>query len=136
MSLPFSIPLVVAFDTDDTLIIPACATGLDTDTPNYETIAVYKWFQAQGNHMIIWSGGGADYAKLWAERLGLVANEYLAKDTRLKEKIDIAFDDSLIDLAKVNVRVQRVANDVSRRKWLADKGLTVEEHNKQKFDTL
>jgi len=30
----------IAFDIDDTLIIPSVATGLDIDTPNYETIAI------------------------------------------------------------------------------------------------
>ncbi len=57
--------LVVAFDMDDTLIIPAVATGFDRDTPNYDTIAVYRWVQAQGHTMIIWSGGGAEYARQW-----------------------------------------------------------------------
>lgn len=51
--------LKIAFDVDDTLIIPSVATGFDMDTPNYETIAIFRWFQAQGNHMIIWSGSGS-----------------------------------------------------------------------------
>ena len=54
---------LIAFDVDDTLIIPPIATGLDRDVPNYETIAVYRWFQAQGHLMLIWSGGGKDYAQ-------------------------------------------------------------------------
>ena len=107
----------IAFDVDDTLIIPCCATGLDQDVPNYDTIAIYCWFQAQGNYMIIWSGGGADYAKMWANRLGLTADEIIAKDTRLKDQIDIAFDDSDINLAKVNVKVKRLNNSVSRKEW-------------------
>jgi len=106
--------LIVAFDVDDTLIIPACATGLDTDTPNYETIAVYKWFQAQGHYMIIWSGGGADYAKQWALKFGLTANEYLAKGDKSKGTVDLAFDDGDIDLATVNVKVKRLNNSVIR----------------------
>lgn len=106
--------LKIAFDVDDTLIIPAVATGFDRDVPNYETIAMYHWFQAQGNYMIIWSGGGKDYAKMWAEKLGLEADEYLAKDTRMKDKIDIAFDDSDIELGKVNVKVKRLNNKIIR----------------------
>jgi len=106
--------LVIAFDTDDCLIIPAIATGFDRDVPNYETIAIYRWFQAQGNHMIIWSGGGKDYAKMWAEKLGLEANEIMAKDTRMKDKIDIAFDDSDMELAKINVKVKRLNNKIIR----------------------
>ena len=123
---------VIAFDVDDTLIIPAVAMDLDIDTPNYETIALYKWFQNQGNYMIIWSGGGKGYAEMWAKKLGLTANEIMAKDTRLKNRIDIAFDDSNIDLAKVNIRVRRINNYKSRRAWLKEKGLTIEEYNKSK----
>ena len=104
----------IAFDVDDTLIVPAIATGFDRDVPNYETIAIYRWFQAQGYYMIIWSGGGKDYAKMWAEKLGLTADEILAKDTRLKDEIDIAFDDSDIKLAKVNVKVKRLNNHIIR----------------------
>ena len=41
----------IAFDIDDTLIVPSIATtdngGLDT--PNYETIAIYKWFGLGAN---------------------------------------------------------------------------------------
>lgn len=104
--------LIVAFDTDDTILVPPCATGLDIDTPNYDTIAVYKWFQDQGCHMIIWSGSGIDWAKRWSEKLGLDPDEI-----RIKQKaddIDIAFDDMDVDLAKVNVKVKRINNRVSR----------------------
>lgn len=103
----------IAFDVDDTLIIPAVATNLPADTPNYELINIYKWFQKQGHHMIIWSGGGVDYATRWAEKLGLLPNEI-----RIKQKgddIDIAFDDCIVDLAKVNIRVSRYNNSASRR---------------------
>lgn len=62
----------IAFDVDDTLIIPAIATGLKQDTPNYETIAIYKMFQNLGFFMVIWSGCGTDYARMWADKLGLI----------------------------------------------------------------
>jgi hypothetical protein len=104
----------IAFDVDDTLIIPACALDLDRDVPNYDTIAIYLWFQRQGNYMIIWSGGGESYAKMWADKLGLKADEIIAKTTQRKEEIDIAFDDSEINLAKVNIKVRRINNSVSR----------------------
>jgi len=106
--------MTIAFDVDDTLIIPAIATGFDRDVPNYETIAVYRWFKAQGHYMIIWSGGGQDYARMWADRLGLTADEIIAKTTDRKEEIDIAIDDSMIELAKVNVRVKRLNNRMIR----------------------
>lgn len=113
-------PLTVAFDVDDTLIIPAIATGFDRDVPNYETIAIYRWFQLQGNTMIIWSGGGAQYAEDWAGRLGLTADYYLDKhrpvkpDTGLTAIVDLSFDDGDLTLAKVNVKVKRLNNRIIR----------------------
>ena len=106
---------IIAFDVDDTLIIPSIATSSDIDTPNYETIALFRWFQAQGNRMIVWSGGGVDYARMWANKLGLLPCEI-----RMKEKtpdIDIAFDDCPTDLAKVNIQVKRYNNSISRKEW-------------------
>ena len=105
----------IAFDVDDTLIIPAVATSLPADTPNYELIAVYRWFQKQGHHLIIWSGGGVDYATRWAEKLGLQPNEIRVKEK--SEDIDICFDDCVVDLAKVNIQVKRYNNSVSRAEW-------------------
>ena len=104
----------VAFDVDDTLIVPSVVTGT-RETPNYETIALYKWFQSQGCYMIVWSGSGNDWAAMWAEKLGLQPNEI-----RIKQKsddIDICFDDCEVDLAKVNVRVGRFNNNISRKEW-------------------
>ena len=107
-------PLLIAFDVDDTLIVPAVATGFDRDVPNYETIAIYRWFQAQGNQMIIWSGGGADYARVWAEKLGLVADYYHDKHDPTAAIPDIAFDDGTINLGVVNVKVKRINNSIVR----------------------
>lgn len=107
--------LKTAWDIDDTLIIPSIATGLPTDTPNYETIALYKWFQAQGCHMILWSGGGVDYATRWGEKLGLKPDEVRVK--KKSEDVDIAFDDCDVDLAKVNVKVKRLENKLDRKDW-------------------
>ena len=105
----------IAFDIDDTLIIPAVATNLPADTPNYELINVYRWFQKQGHTMILWSGGGVDYAKTWGEKLGLAPFEVRVKEKN--EDIDIAFDDCMVDLAKVNIRVNRYNNSISRKEW-------------------
>ena len=107
--------LNIAFDVDDTLIIPGIAGGLDVDVPNYETISIYRFFQKQGHHMIIWSGGGVDYARRWADKLGLEPNEIIIKEKN--ESIDIAFDDCDIDLAKVNIKVKRLNNGVDRSEW-------------------
>ncbi len=107
--------LRIAFDIDDTLIVPSVATGLDRDTPNYENIAVLKWFQAQGHEIILWSGSGRDWAKTWGEKLGLQPFFVLEKAQGFE--IDIAFDDCDVELAKVNVKVKRINNGVSRAEW-------------------
>lgn len=108
----------IAFDVDDTIIIPSIVTG-NRDVPNYETIAIYRWFQAQGNYMIIWSGSGVDWAASWAEKLGLMPNEIRVKSK--SDDVDIAFDDCDVDLGKVNVKVKRVSNDLSREIWNKEK---------------
>jgi len=104
----------IAFDIDDTLIVPSVVTKT-RDTPNYDTIAIYKWFQAQGHTMILWSGSGIDWARTWGEKLGLNPDAVIVKDK--KGCIDIAFDDCDVDLAKVNVKVKRFNNEISRKNW-------------------
>lgn len=109
----------IAFDIDDTMIIPSVATQLPTDTPNYDTIALYHWFKDQGHHMILWSGSGMDWCRHWNEKLGLMAD-----DIRIKQKsddVDICFDDCDVDLAKVNVKVKRINNRISRADWNQNK---------------
>lgn len=111
------VKLKIAFDIDDTIIIPSVASNMNggRDTPNYETIAIYKWFQAQGHYMILWSGSGIDWAKTWGEKLGLNPNEVRVKQK--SDDVDIAFDDCDVDLAKVNVKVKRINNNISRSDW-------------------
>lgn len=106
--------LKIAWDVDDCLIVPGVATGSGRDTPNYDTITIFKWFESQGHEMIIWSGSGIDWATTWAEKLGLQA------EIRIKQKsddVDIAFDDCDVDLGKINIKVKRINNSVSRSEW-------------------
>ena len=107
--------LRIAFDVDDTLIIPIVATGESLDVPNHKTIAIYRWFQSQGHYMIIWSGGGVPYAKRWAEKLNLKPDAVIMKHN--PGDVDIAFDDCDVNLATVNVKVKRFNNKVSRKDW-------------------
>ncbi len=107
--------MIIAFDVDDTLITPSIVTASSTDTPNYEVIAIYRWFQAQGHNMIVWSGGGVDYARMWADKLGLQPFNAVVKEKR--QDVDIAFDDCDVDLAEVNIKVKRINNAVSRKDW-------------------
>jgi len=102
----------IAFDVDDTLLIPSVAFN-GREIPNYDTVAMFKWFEAQGNDMIIWSGSGCDWASTWAEKLGLKAR-IIRKGA---EEVDIAFDDCDVKLGTVNVKVKRINNHISRREW-------------------
>lgn len=103
--------MTVAFDIDDTLLLPPEATGLGIDTPNYRTIAIYNWFKEQGNTMVVWSGGGVDYAERWVEKLGLMPHYIVPKGSI---PVDIAFDDCDVNLGTVNVKVKRLNNSTKR----------------------
>lgn len=105
---------IISWDVDDTLVLPPEATGRTDgrDVPSYDTIAIYRWFQSQGHRMIIQSGGGEDYARMWGEKLGLNADEYRAK--KKDESIDLHFDDCIVDIGKVNIKVARYNNGKKR----------------------
>jgi hypothetical protein len=105
----------IAFDIDDTIIIPSVATGSQLDTPNYDTIAIYKWFQKQGHNMFLWSGSGMDWAETWGNKLGLMPFTVIPKQRN--EDIDIAFDDCDVQLAEINIKVKRINNGISRKEW-------------------
>lgn len=110
--------LTVAFDIDDTLLVPSLVMGNGVsgeNVPNYEVIAVLRWFQLQGAHIILWSGSGVDWAKRWGEKFGLEPFEVRVKQK--SEDVDICFDDCIVDLARVNVRVGRIKNSISRSEW-------------------
>lgn len=94
----------IAFDVDETLITPKNVGETKEDIPNYDVVAIYKWFQDQGCHMIVWSGGGLDWAKRWVEKLGLEPCEIRIKQK--SEDVDICFDDMEVDLAKVNIKLK------------------------------
>lgn len=97
---------IVAFDVDGTLIWQEGQVNLgcnykEPDTPRYEVIQLFRLFQELGCEMIVWSGGGIEYAKRWALKLGLTCF--------IKEKgeieVDIAVDDEDVKLGKVNLKV-------------------------------
>lgn len=109
----------IAFDIDDTLLVPSVASGFGRDTPNYNTIVIFKWFQAQGNEMVLWSGSGQDWANTWGDKLGLAPYIVLPKEKGMN--VDIAFDDCDVELGTVNVKVKRVNNSISRAEWNKNK---------------
>lgn len=113
--------MIVAFDVDDTLIVPSVAVGFGNDVPNYETVHLALWHLAQGHRVVIWSGSGVDWANRWALKLGLHQAEIWVKQKEVRDDgtpiVDIAYDDMEVDLAKVNIRVKRINNSVSRAVW-------------------
>lgn len=57
--------VVVAFDVDGTLID-------DQDVPHLPTINLLVILASFKNvEIVVWSGGGQDYAEMWVRRLGL-----------------------------------------------------------------
>jgi phosphoserine phosphatase len=98
--------MIVAFDVDLTL------TNYD-NSPNYEVIDILRWFLRNGDRVIIWSGGGFDYAKSCAERLGLYGLKNVMCSMKhlpaaQKLKVDIAFDDEFVQLGKVNIKINNL----------------------------
>lgn len=102
--------LTVAFDVDGTLI-----TYLDQ--PRWAVIQVLKFFVLRGAEVMVWSGGGAEYAEHWARKLFLPDKLISFSDKprlilwsetaeRVAEPIvDISFDDLDVNYGKVNIRV-------------------------------
>lgn len=110
-------PVVVAFDVDDTLLIPRVATGANMDLPNHKNIQLLRWFALNGHYVIVWSGGGVPYAKDWVRKLGLEKQVDAVIPKEKNPMVDICFDDCDVDLATINVKVQRLNNKVSRKEW-------------------
>jgi len=78
--------MIVAFDVDGTLIN-------SHDEPRYEVIDLFRWFQDNTTcDVIIWSGGGIDYSKQWARKLGLYPRNVYEK---CSIDVDIAVDDAM-----------------------------------------
>lgn len=85
----------IAFDVDGTLI-----TGAG---PRYKVIALMRYFIDEGYDLIVWSGGGIDYAQRWVEKLGFKDDvRVIAKGA---ERVNIAFDDQPCDLGNENIEV-------------------------------
>ena len=120
--------MIVAFDVDDTLIVPSVALGFGNDVPNYEVIAIAMWHIAQGHTVVVWSGSGTDWATRWSEKLGLEGHVRIWTKERVLDSndqplVDIAYDDCDVELAKVNIKVKRINNGVSRAVWNKTKHL-------------
>lgn len=57
--------VIIAFDVDGTLID-------SDDNPNWRITELLRIFSTFKNvHIVVWSGGGREYAKMWVRRLEL-----------------------------------------------------------------
>ena len=96
----------VAFDCDDTLYKIVAENGNEREEPNLIVIELLQTFHALGCHIIVWSGGGQDYAEMWVRRLWLdsYVHEIRCKPQE-QQLVDIAIDDQPVKFGKVNILV-------------------------------
>lgn len=111
-----------AFDIDDTLwsiiedtdprptsIGATCACGTPVkQEPDKLLMELVHTLITNGDNVFLWSAGGVEYVKDWIRRFapawaGLV--EVIPKERG--HDIDISIDDQAVDLAKINLRVNR-----------------------------
>lgn len=90
----------IAFDVDGTLI----KRTDNGDVPRYEVIQTLRFLINCGHSVFVWSGGGEDYARTWAQKLGLLPDVRIVPKTA-SLGMDIAFDDHATSLALVDVIV-------------------------------
>ncbi len=109
--------MIVAFDIDDTLIIPSVATYHWKNVANKKVLAIYREHQRNGDYMILWSGSGTKWCEYWNEELKLNCDEIRVKQVYPDSPVDICYDDCVVNLAKENRRVMRFNNQISRKEW-------------------
>ncbi len=102
----------IVVDVDDTLAKIVLQEGNPCQVPDYDLIQVLRWFINNGDQVYVWSAGGIDYAKTWVRKLGLYDQVKVIEKMDIGKrhpKMDIAFDDCEIGLAKITVKVKREA---------------------------
>ncbi len=98
----------IAFDIDDTLYkIVGIAPRL-RQIPDYEVIHLLLLLHKFGANIIVWSGGGNDYAQTIVDKLGLT--EFVTVMEKGSIKVDLTFDDQKIKLGTVNFWINREEN--------------------------
>ena len=95
LGLPFDKmqKIIIAFDVDGTLIKNG---GAYKDISNPRIVELLKTLASFKNiKIVVWSGGGKDYAQRWVRLLGVEDSVWrVASKTEWKEiKADIAIDD-------------------------------------------
>jgi hypothetical protein len=104
------LPAVVAFDTDETIYKSwDPGDGSRSMMIRWDVINIAICLKQVGAKLVLWSGGGGEYAKSVANRMGLsfLFDEFSMKSNADAERlcVDISFDDQLVDLGKVSIKV-------------------------------
>ena len=96
---------IIAFDVDGTL-------EKYNGHPNWPVIDLLRGFAALNHTIIVWSGGGKNYAEQKVRSLHLEEFVSGCYDKRMDKResgdkvfADIAFDDEFVELAEVNIKV-------------------------------
>jgi len=88
---------IVAFDVDGTLIDA-------NDKPRQDIIEILMHHYQEGDKIVVWSGGGVDYARTWVNRLCLGKYVYrILPKGRGYGIIDLTYDDQIVSLGTENV---------------------------------
>ncbi len=90
--------LVLWLDDDDKVLDGPNPYGTGPDgrwKPNLELLAALKEWRENtpGSEIILWSGGGADWAQLWERRIYPEAADAISKDPRIPGPDDLCIDD-------------------------------------------
>lgn len=89
--------IIIAFDIDGTLISNTNGVGLEhINLPVYQLLTLFR--AMKNTKIIVWSGGGQDYAEQIAIKYGFanLVDRFFSKqdyDETIYGKVDIAIDD-------------------------------------------
>lgn len=98
-------------DCDDTLVLWLGEDGEVDGGPNPYGGGREKWRRNDDlikmieavrfnyDEVVVWTGGGSDYARVWRDRLLPWAHHAIAKDTRIPSAADLCIDDADIRVA-------------------------------------
>lgn len=98
--------MIVAFDVDNTLV-------REDESVNWDVVQLMMAFHNLGATVVLWSGGGYDYAERWGRRLGLdpFIDAYLDKDKRFRP--DLTVDDGPeTDFGCPNLLVKNISTSI------------------------
>ena len=103
--------IIIAFDIDGTLISNTSGLGQEKlQIPTYNLIVLLS--RMKNTRIIVWSGGGKDYAEQIVRKYGMTEYVEACYDKHLYDetidgKVDIAFDDQHdFSLADKNIIVR------------------------------